>query len=235
MKDKLTTIDSIPPLVRNIGGWMTEAEGRLLYDLARQSPPGGVIVEIGSYQGKSTIWLARGSQAGNRLRVYAIDPHQEKPKNFDRFQTHITRAGVESMVTPIRKFSAEAARNFQEPVSLIFIDGAHEYDPAKMDFELWFPKVVENGIMVFHDTIEKQWGSTRVVRKYIYRSRQFREIGLVDSITYARKVNCNSPADRIRNRYLLLINYLCGIGLQLSLPGSVKRGVKQMIQLGQRI
>lgn len=234
MEDRRTSIDSIPPLLNDIGGWMTTAEGRLLYDLAQRAARGGVIVEIGSYQGKSTIWLARGSQAGNRLRVYAIDPHQNRPENFYKFRSFIARAGVESLVTPIRKISEQAVREFQEPVSLIFIDGAHEYDQVKKDFELWFPKVMENGFMAFHDTIENQWGSTRVVRKYIYRSRSFREIGLVDSITYARKVNCNSPADRIRNRYLLLINYLCGIGVRFSLPGPIKRWGKQIIRLGQK-
>ncbi len=220
-------------MVKDIGGWMTGAEGRLLYDLARHAPRGGVIVEIGSYQGKSTIWLARGSQAGNQLQVYAIDPHEEKPENFDKFNSFIARAGVETMVTPIRKYSDQAARDFQEPISLIFIDGAHEYDPVKKDFDLWFPKVLENGIMAFHDTIESRWGSTRVVRQFIYRSRQFREIGLVDSITYGRKVRRNSPGDRARNRYMLLINYLCGIGLRLSLPGPIKRMSKKLVSMGQ--
>ncbi len=233
MEDNLMLINSVPPLVKDIGGWMTGVEGRLLYDLAQHAPRGGVIVEIGSYQGKSTIWLAKGSQAGNQLRVYAIDPHQDKPENFDKFRSFITQAGVEPLVTPIRKFSDQAARDFSEPVSLIFIDGAHEYDPVKKDFELWFPKVVENGIMAFHDTIESRWGSTRVVRQFIYRSRQFREIGLVDSITYGRKASCNSPGDRVRNRYMLLINYVCGLGLRLSLPGPIKRWGKQLIGMGQ--
>lgn len=235
MKAALKTIESIPALVNDIGGWMTGAEGRILYNLAQRAPRGGAIVEIGSYQGKSTIWLARGSEAGNRLHVYAIDPHEARPENFDKFRSFITRAGVDSLVTPIRKLSHDAARDFSEPVSMIFIDGAHEYDPVKKDFELWFPKVVENGIMAFHDTIENQWGSTRVVRKFIYRSRRFRNIGLVDSITYGSKINCNSPADRIRNRYMLLINFLCGIGLQLSLPGPIKRWGKQLISSGQHI
>ena len=233
MKNNKTPIDSIPPLVNDIGGWMTEAEGRLLYDQAKKAPRGGAIVEIGSFQGKSTIWMAKGSEAGNKLRVYAIDPHEDKPENFDKFRSFIARAEVESLVTPIRKFSQEAAKDFQEPVSMIFIDGAHEYEPVKNDFELWFPKVVENGIMAFHDTIDNQCGSTRVVRQFIYRSRSFREIGLVDSITYGSKVNGNSRFDRLRNRYLLLINYFCGIGLRLSLPAPVKRVGKQLMRMGQ--
>ena len=233
MEDSPMLINSVPPLVKDIGGWMTEAEGRLLYDLAKKAPRGGAIVEIGAFQGKSTIWLARGSEAGNKLRVYAIDPHEDKPENFDKFNSFIARAGVESLVTPIRKYSDQAARDFSEPVSMIFIDGAHEYEPVKNDFELWFPKVVENGIMAFHDTIDNKWGSTRVVRQFIYRSRSFREIGLVDSITYGSKVNGNSPSDRLRNRYLLLINYLCGIGLRFSLPVPVKRIGKKLIGMGQ--
>src|SRR5204862_2126445 len=59
--------------VAGIGGWLTPKEGRLLYELARGCTGRGVIVEIGSWKGKSTIWLASGSRRGPGVFVYAID------------------------------------------------------------------------------------------------------------------------------------------------------------------
>lgn len=59
----------------DIEGWLADVEGALLYSLARKCNANGVIVEIGSWKGKSTIFIAKGSEAGQRVRVYAIDPH----------------------------------------------------------------------------------------------------------------------------------------------------------------
>ncbi|MCS6951010.1 MAG: class I SAM-dependent methyltransferase, partial [bacterium] len=62
-------------LTEKVEGWLTVEEGELLYQLARACKGKGVIVEIGSFKGKSTIWLAKGSLAGAGVRVFAIDPH----------------------------------------------------------------------------------------------------------------------------------------------------------------
>src|SRR5574337_1383187 len=62
-------------LARGIEGWLGDREGEVLYDLARKCTGRGAIVEIGSWKGKSTIWLAKGSKAGNGVKVYAVDTH----------------------------------------------------------------------------------------------------------------------------------------------------------------
>ncbi len=59
----------------NIGGWLTEQEGIFLYNTAKKIKAHNTIVEIGSWKGKSTICLGRGSQDGNRAKIFAIDPH----------------------------------------------------------------------------------------------------------------------------------------------------------------
>ena len=74
--------DAIERTVAGIGGWLTPKEGRLLYDLARRCTGRGVIVEIGSWKGKSTIWLANGSRRGAGVKVYAIDPHTAESDNL---------------------------------------------------------------------------------------------------------------------------------------------------------
>ena len=152
-----------------------------------------MIAEIGSWKGKSTIWLAYGSKQGKNVRIYAIDPHTGSSSHrekygsiwtFDEFQKNIRDAGVDDIITSLVKTSEEAARSHTQPVELIFIDGAHTYELVKMDFDLWFPKVIEGGIMAFHDTAYP-WGVSpnpastgpqRVVDKFVYGSRHFRNI-----------------------------------------------------------
>ncbi|MHA1251365.1 MAG: class I SAM-dependent methyltransferase [Candidatus Helarchaeota archaeon] len=169
----------------NSGGFRDE-EGIILYNLARNCKGKGVIVEIGSWKGRSTIWLANGSKQGNSVKVYAIDPHtglgdiQKKYGpvwTFDEFKKNIKKAGVDDIVIPIVKTSKEAAKDFKKPVEFIFIDGGHEYEVVKSDFFLWFPKLVNGGIMAFHDSTTWE-GPKKIVDNYIFKSKYFKNIKL---------------------------------------------------------
>src|SRR5690242_12929620 len=70
----------LPDSVHAIIGHLSPNEAQLLYDLAAAVPQDGVIVEIGSYQGKSTVCLGLGAKEAG-ARVYAIDPHEDKQEN----------------------------------------------------------------------------------------------------------------------------------------------------------
>ena len=88
-------------------------------------------------------------------------------------------------------------------MELLFVDGAHDEELVNEDFDKWVPKVVMDGIVAFHDTT---WhaGPRRVVGRRVYRSRTFKEVRFVRaSLTIARKVESNTPADRIRARLQL--------------------------------
>jgi predicted O-methyltransferase YrrM len=190
----------VKPLIADVPGWLTDEEGEALYELARACTGRGVIVEIGSFKGKSTICLGLGSRAGASLPLHAIDPHQER---FPEFEANVERAGIAELVRPIPSLSQAAADGFEEPVELLFVDGAHEYDLVLEDFEKWVPKVVDGGWVAFHDTT---WtpGPRKVVGHAIYRSRRFKDARfVVGSMTVARKVEENGLADRVRNRYVL--------------------------------
>jgi hypothetical protein len=114
------------------------------------------------------------------------------------------------------KTSEEAAMNFDLPIEFIFVDGAHAYDLVKLDFDLWFPKVIDGGIMAFHDTAyawetnpdPASTGPQRVVDEFVYKSTNFKNINLVDSITVAQKVGKNTFLDRLGNRYIFARKYL---------------------------
>lgn len=203
----ISAIRETRDIAANVDGWLEDCEGELLFELAKGCEGRGAIVEVGSWKGKSTLWLAKGSMSGNRVKVLAIDPHTGSEEHhkafgkvwtFDAFNETIASAGLQSVVFPLVKTSRDAAVDFEEPVELIFIDGAHDYESVKADFELWFPKVIEGGIMAFHDTTYGE-GPLRVVEENLYTSRNFSIVHLVGSITYARKVNRNSKKVRIRN------------------------------------
>src|SRR5437870_10215952 len=92
-----------------VDGWLNYGEGRLLYQLARGCSGKGAIVEIGSWKGKSTIWLGHGSHDGRRIKIHAVDPHTGSPEHlgksrrvwtFEEFQQNIKAAGVDDVIVP---------------------------------------------------------------------------------------------------------------------------------------
>lgn len=183
--------------ILELPGMLTQSESEYLWELARLNPGKGVIVEVGSFKGKSTILLARGSMAVNGEPVYAIDPHKplaEEGYTEDteaEFRRNILQAGVDSHVVPMVMTSEQAAKGWNRPVRLLWIDGDHRYDSVKLDFHLWEPHVVEGGIIAMHDTIRKK-GPKRVLWENIFRSDRFERISIVDNITAARKVRKTS-------------------------------------------
>ena len=190
----------VKPLIADVPGWLTDDEGEALYELARACTGKGVIVEIGSFKGKSTVCLGLGSRAGASVPIYAVDPHQER---FPDFKKNVQRAGIDELVRPVPSLSQPAADDFHEPIELLFVDGSHEYELVLEDFEKWVPKVVDGGWVAFHDTT---WtaGPRKVVGHAVYRSRRFKNLKFViGSTTIARKVERNSLRDRVRNRYVL--------------------------------
>jgi predicted O-methyltransferase YrrM len=208
----MTGVEAAEKMAGAIEGWLTVKEGRLLYELARSSTGRGAIVEIGSWQGKSTVWLGLGSRAGNGAKVYAIDPHtgaREQREEFgdvwtlDRFTENVRRAGIETLVVPLVMTSEEAARRWRSgDVELLWIDGAHEYEFVRRDFELWSPFLAEGGIVAFHDRSAP--GPSRVIAGRVLRSRRFRLMGRVDQILFARKVARLGPGVALRQAGLAL-------------------------------
>jgi MMP 1-O-methyltransferase len=222
----------VKPLIADVPGWLTDEEGEALYDLARACTGKGVIVEIGSWKGKSTICLGLGSRAGSSLPVYAVDPHADY--RFGDFKTNVERAGIADLVRPIASLSQPAADEFEEPIELLFVDGSHEYDLVLEDFEKWVPKVVEDGWVAFHDTT---WtaGPRKVVGEAIYRSKRFRDVRfVVGSTTVARKVERNSFPDRLRNRYVLGVKTAFWLGSS-ALKKQRKLLPKPVERLGRRL
>ena len=90
-----------------VPGWLSDEEAVALYELAKDCTGRGVIVEIGSFKGRSTICLGLGSQAGRGVPIYAVDPGHGW-KRFAEFDANIRRAGIERLVTPVAAASGDA-------------------------------------------------------------------------------------------------------------------------------
>jgi predicted O-methyltransferase YrrM len=177
-------------------------EGKLLYKLAKQSI--GNIVEIGSWKGYSTIWLANGSKDGLRNKVYAIDPHTGAEihkqmygavDTYNDFLKNIKETGVSDVVIPIRLKSEDAVKDWDNSIGLLWIDGDHM--AADKDFDMWYPFVKEGGIIALHDTTT--WENPRKVAMMIYKSGKFKNISRVGSITYAIKTGVLDIIDILNN------------------------------------
>ena len=230
--------DEVARRVEGIGGWLTPREGRLLYDLARRCTGRGVIVEIGSWKGKSTIWMASGSRRGAGVKVHAIDPHTAESDNLatqsavptlEEFTRNIRSAGLDDLVVPLVTTSAEAASHFSHPVELIFIDGAHDYASVALDLDLWFSKVVDGGTIAFHDTVAWE-GPRRLVAERVFRGGWARGARFVDSTTVAEKVAGNSIGDRLRNRYVLGLKQIGDAGSRLQAPAIVRATGRRILE-----
>ncbi|GAH75468.1 unnamed protein product, partial [marine sediment metagenome] len=140
-------------------------------------------------------FIARGSKAGKNIKVYAIDPHTGSSEHrainknidtFEEFKRNMHSLGIDDIVVPIRATSAEAAKGWNKPVEHIFIDGAHEEELVRQDFDMWYPHIVDGGMIAMHDTTGRP-GPTKVAKEQIIGSGKFYDIELSGSITFARK------------------------------------------------
>ena len=234
-------IAEIKKLLEKVDGWISDEEGELLFNLAKNCKGKGVIVEIGSWKGRSTIWLGLGSKQGSQAKVYAVDPHTGskvhtemygKVWTFDEFKMNIKMANLSDVVIPVVKTSAEAAKNFNMPVELIFIDGDHEYDAVKLDFDLWFPKLVDGGIMAFDDTVVAP-GPKKVVDEFLYKSKNFGKVKTVGKITFAQKVRQNSLRGMLVNRLVLVVKNAYISAGKLPFPKPFRAIGRKLIRLIQ--
>jgi len=154
-------------------GFLSEQEGMKLFELACEASSLAPCLEIGSYCGKSTLFLAEGCRLAGRHCVYAVDHHrgseEQQPgqQYFDSdlcdaaagrvntlpsFLGNLARAGLRDWVIPVISESARFAANWTGGgFSLVFIDGGHSRRDVESDFLGWEPHVIPGGWLCFHD------------------------------------------------------------------------------------
>lgn len=157
-----------------VSGWLSKNEGELLAYFAKRAK--GIIVEIGSFQGKSTIYMARVS----KQKIYAIDPHY-----LGSYQKFLRNTKKYKNIVPIKKTSEAANKNWRRKTSLLHIDGAHEYKFAKQDLKLWLPYLAADGVVICHDAFAPYPEVFRAVKEEIFDKPGWGYIGALDSQIFA--------------------------------------------------
>jgi predicted O-methyltransferase YrrM len=212
-------IEAIEQTLAEVDGWLGPAEGRLLHRLAAEADPAGRIVEIGSWQGRSTIWLAAGAASGRGARVVAIDPHEGTSlrtageSTEAALRANLERAGVADRVDVVVATSEDTAAGWSQPVSLLWIDGDHSYAAALRDLELWEPHLLPDARVALHDTFVFP-AVERVVRERLVRSGRYDAFEHADTTTAARRHEAAGARERLARRLSLARRGLYGARLR---------------------
>jgi hypothetical protein len=191
-------LDEAWQAAKEVPGFLLEQEARFLGMMAACAPREGVIVEIGSFKGKSTVILGKLAERYNIGPVVAIDPHNfNNPElsehrsapgasSYDAFLKNIEKAGVSQFIEVQRAFSTEVAKSWNRPIRFLWIDGDHGYPGAKSDFDGFVPHLVPNGFVALHDALHEFSGPIRVFVDDVLRSDRFGAAGFVGSIAWSQ-------------------------------------------------
>ncbi len=187
-----------------IEGFLHDLEGYILMQLAAKGGGVGAIVEVGSFMGRSTAFLAAGSKLAGRERVVAVDhflgssEHQtggdfanptlvKEGTTFNRFEQNMQRLALNDYVIPRQCSSVQAAEGWKGAVRLLFIDGDHAYESVRQDFGAWARFVVPHGLICFHDFTNYE-GVARFYREMLHDHPEFREVATVVSMKIVERV-----------------------------------------------
>ncbi|HUF32489.1 MAG TPA: class I SAM-dependent methyltransferase [Acidimicrobiales bacterium] len=195
--------------VADVEGWMSEGQARLLWDRASALGDGDLVVEIGSYHGRSAIVLATAAPAG--AEVVAIDPHagndrgpqqivgpaEEGQRDHETYLANLRRAGVADRVRHVRLPSQEAGGSVDRPIQLLYIDGAHRFAPARADIVDWGNRVAEGGTLLIHDSFSSV-GVTLAIATTLLAGGRFRYVDRSRSMAEYRREDL-SPTGRATN------------------------------------
>lgn len=198
-------IPDLPAGIDQIKGFLADDEAQALYDRALQASANGPVLEIGSYCGKSTIYLGLACQRNNST-VFALDHHRGSEEHqlgeffhdpqlydanegvmdsFREFRRNIRAAGLEDVVVPIVAGSEIAARHWQTPLAMVFIDGGHSLDAALLDYRCWAPHVQRGGILAIHDLFADAHAGGQApyaIYRMALASGLFADLGQVNSL-----------------------------------------------------
>jgi len=158
-------------LARATKGFMPDDEGLALYAAGLEAGKLGPLLEIGSYCGKSAIYLGSAAQENGSV-LFSIDHHRGSEENQPGWEYHdpelvdpasglldtwpcfrrtVAEAGLDQHVAAFVARSEQLARHWCAPLALVFIDGGHSEEAVRADFTGWFPHLVAGGSLVIHD------------------------------------------------------------------------------------
>lgn len=194
---------------------MPEDEGDALFDAALHAGralPELPWVEVGSYCGRSTIWLGAAALEAGAV-VFAVDHHRGSEENQAGWEHHdievvdarvgrmdtlpffrraIHDAGLEEHVVAVVGPSPTVARHWSTPLAFLFVDGGHGVEPARLDYEGWTPHLAVGGTLAIHDVFPDPADGGRPPYEQIYlpalASGRFEERSVTGSLRVLTRV-----------------------------------------------
>jgi predicted O-methyltransferase YrrM len=208
----LPTVPELIELARRTQGFMPDDEGLLLHRLARERLPHGPVLEVGTYCGKSAVYLGAAARAVGGT-VFTVDHHRGSEENqagwehhdptlvdagsglmdtLPRYRRTIERAGLEDVVVAVVGHSLTVSTHWRTPLSLLFIDGGHGEEPAHDDYAGWARWVQPDGLLVIHDVFPDPADGGRPPYEVYLRalaSSSFTEVEHLGSVRVLRRTS----------------------------------------------
>jgi len=200
-----------PPInIESVKGFLSAEEGATLYELCLETCGIGPALEIGSYCGKSTVYLGQACKEANST-LFALDHHRGseehqlgeeyhdpelydsdvgKMDTFKLFRDTVSRAQLDDHVVPLVAPSAVVARNWQTPLGMVFIDGGHSLEAAQTDYGCWSVHVAPRGILAIHDLFpDPSTGgqAPMTIWREALASDLFEDVGVVGTLGVLRR------------------------------------------------
>lgn len=174
-----------------------------LFQLATDLPVDAQVIEVGSWMGASTCFIAGGLR-GPAARILAVDNFAglstcgEDAAWYDRhfrqlgvkstleiFQANFAALGFASRAEPVVSDSVAAAERLAQrrsAIDFVFIDGDHSYAACQADIAAWAPFVRRGGVMAFHDFGSRATGVTQAIFEAIKQGRFAEIVGVAETI-----------------------------------------------------
>jgi MMP 1-O-methyltransferase len=182
----------MPAVARKVAdaakGFLPDQEAEALYDVAYAMATAGPILEVGTYCGKSAVWLgAAAQQRGGH--VFTVDHHRGSEENQPGWEWHdqdlvdpasqrmdtlpffrrtVAAAGLEETVIAIVGHSATVAKLWSTPLALLFVDGGHAVDHCVADYAGWAGHVQAGGVLAIHDVFTDPADGGQAPYEHIY-------------------------------------------------------------------
>ena len=202
---------NLPIDIEKVKGFLDPLEGEALYTHSKTATEGGPALEIGSYCGKSAVYIGLAAKE-NDEKLYSVDHHkgseEQQPgeeyydpdlidktrKGIDTlpfFLDTIRKSDLEGVVIPVVSTSEEAYADISLQFSFIFIDGGHSEEAAQNDYRLWSERLIYGGVLAIHDVFPNPEDGGRPPYEIFCaakKSKKFKKISLIKSLAVLKKI-----------------------------------------------
>lgn len=202
----------LPLDIDSVKGFLAPDEGEALYTHCKAAVGIGPALEIGSYCGKSTVYLGLACKEQDST-LFALDHHRgseehqlgeeyhdpdlfdadiELMDSFKGFRDTLRRADLETHVVPLVASSVVAARNWATPFGFVFIDGGHSMAAAQTDYDSWAKHVAPGGVLAIHDLFPNpdEGGQAPItIWRQALASGEFEDLGTVNTLGLLRRIS----------------------------------------------